>query len=96
MLVCAVIVREVADARGAARAMRRDARVLVAVDQSQGAESAFHFALSLLSRNATIYALHVRDPNTGEPGTGGGDGGWVSLVTITLTQEPAVSPCVPL
>ncbi|CAI5958913.1 unnamed protein product [Closterium sp. NIES-64] len=44
--------------------MRRDARVLVAVDQSQGAETAFHFALSLLSRNATIYALHVRDPNT--------------------------------
>ncbi|CAI5530563.1 unnamed protein product [Closterium sp. Naga37s-1] len=44
--------------------MRRDARVLVAVDQSPGAESAFHFALSLLSRNATIYALHVRDPNT--------------------------------
>ncbi|GJP35983.1 hypothetical protein CLOM_g10035 [Closterium sp. NIES-68] len=44
--------------------MRRLARILVAVDESQGAETAFLFALTLLPRNATIYALHVRDPNT--------------------------------
>lgn len=44
--------------------MRSSPRVLVAVDESEGAEAAFRFALTLLRRNDNIYVLHVMDPRT--------------------------------
>ncbi|GJP29997.1 hypothetical protein CLOM_g22022 [Closterium sp. NIES-68] len=39
-------------------------RILVAVDESDGAEAAFRYALTLLRRNDNIYVLHVLDPTT--------------------------------